>query len=98
MGLGCTYVALFLTRTAQPALLYLVPTTLGSVAVLALCRRELKFFFTGKVRTIRTMATYCDCVFLQATEVVSGRKTGSVQADSDTDLSDREKETLIDNS
>ena len=45
------------------------------------------------------MVTYCDCVFLQATEeVVSGRKTGSVQADSDTDLSDREKETLIDNS
>ena len=49
VGLVCTYVALFLTKTAQPALLYLVPTTLGSVAVLALCRKEFKFFFTGKV-------------------------------------------------
>lgn len=49
VGLVLTFIALFFMKTAQPALLYLVPTTLGSVAVLALCRREWWLFFTGKV-------------------------------------------------
>jgi len=35
-------------KQAQPALLYLVPTTLGSVTVTALIRREFGLFFTGK--------------------------------------------------
>ena len=48
-GLGLTYLALFFMKTAQPALLYLVPTTLISVIILALSRREFYLFFTGKV-------------------------------------------------
>ena len=50
LGLCLTYTALFLMKTAQPALLYLVPTTLGSVALLALCQKEFRLFFTGQVR------------------------------------------------
>ena len=49
VGLLATLLALALMRQAQPALLYLVPTTLGSVTVLALVRREFVLFFTGKV-------------------------------------------------
>lgn len=45
-------VALFLMKTAQPALLYLVPTTLGSIVLLALCRGEFRLFFTDKVSCI----------------------------------------------
>ena len=34
-------------ETAQPALLYLVPTTLGSIVIVTLLRKEFKLFFTG---------------------------------------------------
>ena len=47
-GLAITYMALALTQKAQPALLYLVPTTLGSVTLLSLLRREATLFFTNK--------------------------------------------------
>lgn len=52
VGLGATMVALFLMKTAQPALLYLVPTTLGTTVLLSLCRREFRLFFTEKVRCL----------------------------------------------
>jgi hypothetical protein len=71
-------------RTAQPALLYLVPTTLGSVTLLALCRREFWLFFTGKARA-------------GSRERRSRHiQTGSVSRDTDTEASEGEKETLID--
>ena len=48
VGMLLTLLALTLMKQAQPALLYLVPTTLGSVTVTALIRREFVLFFTGK--------------------------------------------------
>ena len=53
VGLLLTFVALVLMKTAQPALLYLVPTTLGSVTFVAIVRREFTVFFTGEVRRRR---------------------------------------------
>ncbi|XP_040846458.1 signal peptide peptidase-like 2B isoform X1 [Ochotona curzoniae] len=47
VGLLVTFVALALMRRGQPALLYLVPCTLGTSCVLALWRRELGAFWTG---------------------------------------------------
>jgi len=52
-----TLLALALMKQAQPALLYLVPTTLGSVTVTALIRREFVLFFTGKVRMLHMYDT-----------------------------------------
>lgn len=48
VGLIATYTALMLMETAQPALLYLVPATLGSVLITALIRKEFVFFLTGR--------------------------------------------------
>ena len=48
VGLLVTFVALAMMKSAQPALLYLVPTTLGSVIILSLLKREFVLFFTGK--------------------------------------------------
>ena len=48
VGMLLTLLALALMKQAQPALLYLVPTTLGSVTLTALIRREFVLFFTGK--------------------------------------------------
>ena len=53
VGLACTYLGLTLMQTAQPALLYLVPTTLGSVLVVSLFKKEFFLFFTGKERKVR---------------------------------------------
>ena len=50
VGLVCTYIALTFMKVAQPALLYLVPTTLVSVVILSLVKREFYLFFTGKQR------------------------------------------------
>ena len=50
VGLVVTYVALFLMKRPQPALLYLVPITLGSVTLTSLFRRQFFLFFTGKPR------------------------------------------------
>jgi len=47
VGLFLTYVALLLMQAAQPALLYLVPCVLGSVALVGLKRGELKLLWTG---------------------------------------------------
>ncbi|XP_065324176.1 uncharacterized protein LOC135931180 isoform X4 [Gordionus sp. m RMFG-2023] len=41
-GLAATYLALFLMKQGQPALLYLVPFTLGPTAITALIRGEFK--------------------------------------------------------
>ena len=57
VGLICTYIALAFMKTAQPALLYLVPTTLLSVTLMALIRREFVFFFTGKRRVSKTISS-----------------------------------------
>ena len=48
VGLVVTFIALAFMKTAQPALLYLVPATLGSVIILSLLKREFVLFFTGK--------------------------------------------------
>ncbi|CAF2835419.1 unnamed protein product [Rotaria sp. Silwood2] len=48
VGLSITHVALYLMKTAQPALLYLVPCILLSTILTGLCRGELKELYTGK--------------------------------------------------
>ncbi|XP_046580759.1 signal peptide peptidase-like 2B [Haliotis rubra] len=48
VGLILTYVALALMKTGQPALLYLVPCTLLTTAVIGCKRGELRFLWTGK--------------------------------------------------
>ena len=48
VGLVITFIALAFMKTAQPALLYLVPVTLGSVTILSLLKKEFRLFFTGK--------------------------------------------------
>uniref|UniRef100_A0A6B2L3C9 PA domain-containing protein n=1 Tax=Arcella intermedia TaxID=1963864 RepID=A0A6B2L3C9_9EUKA len=47
VGLIATYLGLALMKSAQPALLYLVPTVLGSTSILAVCRGEFKWIWTG---------------------------------------------------
>lgn len=54
VGLLVTFVALALMRRGQPALLYLVPCTLGTSCVLALWRRELGAFWTGSGFAVNT--------------------------------------------
>uniref|UniRef100_A0A915PSQ9 Uncharacterized protein n=1 Tax=Setaria digitata TaxID=48799 RepID=A0A915PSQ9_9BILA len=47
IGLVVTFIALMLMETAQPALIYLIPFTLGPTLILALIRRELNLLWTG---------------------------------------------------
>lgn len=47
IGLCCTMFALTIMRMGQPALLYLVPGTLGTTLVLGLCRGEFWDLWTG---------------------------------------------------
>jgi signal peptide peptidase-like protein 2B len=48
-GLCCTIAALVLMKMGQPALLYLVPGTLGTTLLLAACRGELGYLWRGVV-------------------------------------------------
>merc|ERR1712066_128700 len=48
IGLSTTMVALFVMNMGQPALLYLVPGTLGTTVVLASCRGELSSLWDGR--------------------------------------------------
>eukprot|EP01127_Copromyxa_protea_P022692 TRINITY_DN827_c0_g2_i2.p1 TRINITY_DN827_c0_g2~~TRINITY_DN827_c0_g2_i2.p1 ORF type:complete len:104 (-),score=18.14 TRINITY_DN827_c0_g2_i2:80-391(-) len=48
IGLGLTYLSLFLMNSAQPALLYLVPCTLISVTVASALRGEFWFLWGGE--------------------------------------------------
>jgi len=48
VGLCVTIGALMLMRMGQPALLYLVPGTLGTTLILAWCRGDLKYLWTGR--------------------------------------------------
>ncbi|XP_065844014.1 signal peptide peptidase-like 2B [Oscarella lobularis] len=50
-GLGITYCALALMKSGQPALLYLVPSTLGMVFFLAWRNGDTKALWSGKVLT-----------------------------------------------
>lgn len=47
VGMIITFVALLLMDKGQPALLYLVPCTLITVAVVAWIRKEMKMFWEG---------------------------------------------------
>ena len=47
IGLIITFVALALMKTGQPALLYLVPCTLGTTFVIGLKRKEVKQLWNG---------------------------------------------------
>ncbi|KAF8664977.1 hypothetical protein HU200_054297 [Digitaria exilis] len=47
-GLSCTYVGLYLMNSGQPALLYLVPSTLGVIAVIGAKRGELSQLWNAK--------------------------------------------------
>ncbi|KAK6107337.1 Signal peptide peptidase family protein [Brugia pahangi] len=47
IGLIVTFFALTLMETAQPALIYLIPFTLGPIIILALIRREFKVLWIG---------------------------------------------------
>ncbi|XP_075726187.1 signal peptide peptidase-like 2B [Rhipicephalus microplus] len=49
LGLMMTFVGLYLMRTAQPALLYLVPFTVIPTLVIAQCRGELHDLWNGKM-------------------------------------------------
>jgi len=63
IGLCCTIVALTIMQKGQPALLYLVPGTLGTTVVLACCRGELEDLWEGRAcgsgarKSINPMAT-----------------------------------------
>jgi len=48
VGLCCTIVALTIMQMGQPALLYLVPGTLGTTVVLSCCRGELGELWEGR--------------------------------------------------
>jgi signal peptide peptidase-like protein 2B len=48
VGLCVTIVALFMMEMAQPALLYLVPGTLGTTLALGACRGEISELWSGK--------------------------------------------------
>lgn len=48
-GLSCTYVGLYLMKSGQPALLYLVPSTLGVIVTLGARRGELSQLWNAKV-------------------------------------------------
>ncbi|KAL5221222.1 hypothetical protein ABZP36_025935 [Zizania latifolia] len=48
-GLSCTYVGLYLMKSGQPALLYLVPSTLGVIVTLGARRGELRQLWNAKV-------------------------------------------------
>ncbi|CAO2167482.1 unnamed protein product [Urochloa humidicola] len=47
-GLSCTYVGLYLMNSGQPALLYLVPSTLGVISLLGATRGELSQLWNAK--------------------------------------------------
>uniref|UniRef100_A0A1I7VEX9 PA domain-containing protein n=1 Tax=Loa loa TaxID=7209 RepID=A0A1I7VEX9_LOALO len=47
IGLIATFIALTLMETAQPALIYLIPFTLGPIIIFALIRRQFKLLWTG---------------------------------------------------
>ncbi|XP_077993393.1 signal peptide peptidase-like 2A [Glandiceps talaboti] len=47
IGLVLCFIALLFMETGQPALLYLVPCTVGTMAVIGLRRRELKHLWNG---------------------------------------------------
>uniref|UniRef100_A0A8C5K748 Signal peptide peptidase-like 2C n=1 Tax=Jaculus jaculus TaxID=51337 RepID=A0A8C5K748_JACJA len=51
VGLLVTFVAMVLMEMGQPALLYLVSSTLLTSLAVAACRRELTLFWTGQGRT-----------------------------------------------
>ncbi|CAL4945961.1 unnamed protein product [Urochloa decumbens] len=47
-GLSCTYVGLYLMNSGQPALLYLVPSTLGVISLVGAIRGELSQLWNAK--------------------------------------------------
>ncbi|TKR94038.1 hypothetical protein L596_008384 [Steinernema carpocapsae] len=47
LGLIITFVSLLLSETAQPALIYLVPSSLLPVIAIAFCRGQLRLLWTG---------------------------------------------------
>lgn len=49
-----TFVVMLLSGMGQPALLYLVPFTVITSAVVAGCRGEMKQFWAGTTYTVRT--------------------------------------------
>lgn len=57
-GLGVAFAANSITKLGQPALLYLVPLTLGSVALTAASQGELSrvFSFTDSASTVPPFA------------------------------------------
>lgn len=54
IGLLITFVALAVMQMGQPALLYLVPCTLLTSLAVALCRGELRQFWTGSGFVVNT--------------------------------------------
>ncbi|KAL3214538.1 hypothetical protein MRX96_051457 [Rhipicephalus microplus] len=65
VGLVVTFLALFLMKTAQPALLYLVPATLIPVVAIARCRGELNDIWYGfkASRAHRLCMLFTLCMF-----------------------------------
>uniref|UniRef100_H9G846 Signal peptide peptidase like 2A n=1 Tax=Anolis carolinensis TaxID=28377 RepID=H9G846_ANOCA len=58
VGMLITFVGLVLMKSAQPALLYLVPCTLITSTLVALYRKELKKFWNGNSYQVGNMAQF----------------------------------------
>ncbi|XP_035216472.1 signal peptide peptidase-like 2B [Stegodyphus dumicola] len=65
VGLLVTFIGLFLMSAAQPALLYLVPSTLLPPTIIGWCRHELSTLWTG-FKVIRPEVTQCPDVQVTA--------------------------------
>lgn len=60
LGLMVTFAVMLLSGMGQPALLYLVPFTLITSAIVAGCRGEMKQFWTGTPYEVkRTQSDPC---------------------------------------
>ncbi|KAF5924457.1 hypothetical protein HPG69_018858 [Diceros bicornis minor] len=105
VGLLVTFVAMVLMQMGQPALLYLVSSTLLTSLAVAACRRELTLFWTGQGRVkmpTRPVAGLCAAPSEQkqedATDVhtASGFKgaTGHSSEDLDSSLEEDTAETV----
>ncbi|CAE7441647.1 SPPL3 [Symbiodinium natans] len=74
-GLCATIVALSIMKMGQPALLYLVPGTLGTTVVLSLCRGELQLLWEGlPARGSRRLEDCCCSASMRSEMLRSGRR------------------------
>ena len=61
MGLLITFVMLFVMEKGQPALLYLVPCTLGTGYVIGWKRGDIKRLWTGQMVYLSALVLFISC-------------------------------------